>query len=438
MLGLTEPDPRSYYAATAHDHPGHPRLEGDRSADVLVVGGGYTGLSTALALRERGYSVILVEARRIGWGASGRNGGQAQRGYNMGLGDIKALAGIEVARTAADLEREARRLLADRVERHQIACDLKWGLAHCAVKPRQVRELRREVAELAEWGERDVQFLDRDALAAKVTSPRYLAGVYDPGSGHLHPLNYALGLARAARNAGAEIFEASPVNHLEVETVNGSRRVAAKTPQGQVTARYAALAGNAYLQPELSRAVRRQIVPKVMPVGTYIIATEPLTDQRVAETLPADIAVSDLNFVLNYYRLSADKRMLFGGRVSYHPKLEAASAKGGLARTMRHVFPSLAGTKVDYFWAGHVAITQNRLPDFGWLTPEIVYAQGFSGHGVVLTGIAGQLMAEALAGSAERFDVMARIPHRAFPGGRALRTPLLVLAMCYFRLRDWL
>lgn len=422
----------SWYAATANPAPDRPSLAGTVRCDAVVVGGGFTGLTTALTLAERGFDVVLLEARRIGWGASGRNGGQIVTGHNKDMATIAGLVGKEDAARLWQMGEDAKDLIRDRVARHAIACDLKWGYLLAALKTRQQRDL---AATLAEWRDRcgyhQARLVDRDEIRTLVDSPLYVGGLLDSGGGQLHPLNYALGLADAAAAAGVRLFEGSEVTRLEVGPT-----IAAITSKGRVEARFGALAGNAYL-PGLSPDVERLVRPRIMPVATSVVATEPLSEALARRILPADIAVADVNFVLNYYRLSPDRRMLFGGRVSYST-FERAGLQRSIQRTMVRTLPALDGVPVTHCWGGHVGITINRLPHLGKLSPNLFFAQGFSGHGVALTGIAGTVMAEAIAGTAERFDVFARIPHRPFPGGRLLRMPALVLAMAWYRLRDLL
>ena len=419
----------SYYAATAHAAPSRQPLRGDVEADVCVVGGGIAGCSTALHLAERGYRVVLLEGRRIGWGASGRSGGQAIFGYAAGQDKLIAEVGREHARRLFDLSVEALDLLRDTVARHSIDCDLHWGQVHVAVKPRQVDELQAWRDELAsDCDYRTLRWMDRDETRALIASDRYLGGLIDTRSGHLHPLNYTLGLARAAEAAGALLHEGSQViglDHGDVVTV--------RTAEGRVRVKHVALCCNAYIDDRVSKKLRNRI----MPVGTYIVATEPLGAERLRTILRENVAVTDVNWVLDYFRCSADHRLLFGGRVSYSGLDPLGTERATRAR-MLAVFPQLADARIDYAWGGYVDITMSRAPDFGRLAPNVYYLQGFSGHGIALTGLAGQLVAEAIAGQAERFDLFAKLRHRDFPGGAALRMPALVLAMAWFRLKDLL
>jgi gamma-glutamylputrescine oxidase len=419
---------RSYYAASAHPSPVRPPLEGDEQADVCVVGGGIAGCSAALDLAARGYSVVLLEARRIGWGASGRSGGQAICGFGASQQVIVAQAGLEVARRMWDVSVEALALLKRRVADHAIDCDLHWGHLHVATKERQRRELQqhqRELEDCYRYGE--TKLLDRSGVESLLATRRYCAGLFDPRSGHLHPLNYTLGLARAAERAGATIHESTVVSSIEP---GGKVRVA--TPRGTVIARQVILARGGYLD-----GVRTGADGRVMPVGTYVVATEPLGEERIHKLMRENFAVADVNFVLDYFRRSADHRLLFGGRVSYSGINESDSGRATRARMLK-VFPQLADARLDYVWGGYVDITMNRAPDFGHLAPNVIYLQGFSGHGIAMAGMAGRLAAEAVAGQAERLDLFARVPHRIFPGGRMLRTPALVLGMLWYRLRDLL
>lgn len=423
-----KPQLTSYYAATAHPAPTHPALEGSIDADVCVIGGGISGCSAALHLAERGYRVVLLEAQHIGWGASGRSGGQALPGYASGQAKLVSQVGLDDAKKLWDISVEALDVLGERVQRHNIDCDLHWGALHVAVKARQRTELIEELREAEEvYGYRGLQLLERDELATLVRTERYCAGLLDRRAGHLHPLNYTLGLARAAVEAGVQIFE-----HTQVVQIGFGEPAVVKTTRGQVRAKFVALCCNAYIG-ELSRKLRARI----MPVGTYIVATEPLGEARITQLLRENFAVSDTNFVIDYFRRSADHRLLFGGRVSYSG-VDAFDTAQATRKRMIRVFPELADARIDYAWGGFVDITMNRAPDFGRLAPNVYYLQGFSGHGIALTGVAGKLVAEAIAGHAERFDLFTQLQHRNFPGGRLLRMPSLVLAMLWYRLRDLL
>ena len=419
----------SYYAASASAAPERPALAGAASADVCVVGGGFTGVSVALELAERGYDVVLLEAQRIGWGASGRNGGQICTGFSPDQDRIAGWVGAEDARRLFALAEEAKAIIHERVARHAIDCDLKSGYLHAALKPRHLAGM----AESAERLSRDCGY-DRlillesaAALEPYIASGAYIGGLYDAGGGHLHPLNYCLGLARAAQLAGVRLHEGSPVVAIEP----GAKPLA-RTPEGEVRAGVLVLCGNAYLGDLLPA-----IAGKIMPMGNYIGATEPLGAERAARLIPSDAAVCDWKFILNYYRLSADRRLLWGGLASYST-LPPPNLEGGLRREMAKVFPELADVRFDHLWGGLVGITMERTPQFGRIGGTLYFAQGYSGNGVALSGLAGRIIAEAIAGSAERLDLFARLPHTTFPGGRLLRMPTLVLAMAWYRLLDLL
>ena len=419
-------DPESYYAATAVGAVEHPRLTGDLRCDVCVIGGGFTGLSAALHLAERDYDVVLLEARRVGWGASGRNGGQFGGGQRRPQGELERLVGAQQARALWDLAEEAKATVKERIRRHGIACDLKLGSLRVAYKPGDAAMLAAEAAELRErYGYPHIRAVAREEVAEMLGTTIYHGGALDRDAGHLHPLNYALGLARAAAEAGARIYEDSAATRLE-----GGARPGVETARGRVRARYLVLACNGYLE-----GLERRIAGKIMPINNYILATEPLGETRAREIIRDDLAVSDTKFVIDYYRLSADKRLLFGGGETYRRGFPA-DIKGFVRKYMLRVYPQLAETRIDYAWGGTLAITLNRLPGFGRLGPGVFYAQGFSGHGVALTTLAGKLIAEAAAGSAERFDVFARLPQPSFPGGTLLRWPGLVAGMLYYGLRD--
>lgn len=415
----------SYYDASAPTRAGYPRLKGAQTADVCIVGAGYTGLCAALDLAAAGLSVILLESERIGFGASGRNGGQIATGYSPGMIDTEALVGPEDARRLWDLSSEAIRLQKERIAHHNIACDLKAGELYAAVKPRH-RDWLLEEQEHCEknYGYRDYRWLEQEELGDYINSERFCGGLLDSSGGHLHPLNYALGLGRAAHDAGVQIFEDS-----RVEEVKKGKTAVVTTEEGSVTARYVVLAGNAYLAD-----LDHSLAAKIIPVDACIIATEPLGEARAKALMPADICVSDTNFNLDYFRMSADHRLLYGGQDKLISKRTMAGA--ALRENMLATFPELEDVKIDYIWGGKVAVTRNLLPDVGRMDGNIYYAQGYSGQGVPLSGIVGRLIAEAIQGDADRFDVFARIPHKAFPGGTALRVPLLSIARLYYELRD--
>ena len=415
----------NYYQATRRVDLTTRPLEGDFAADVAIIGGGITGVSAALHLAECGYKVALLEAEDIGWGASGRNGGQALPGFGANERKMKALVGPEMAKKLWDMSVEGVDLLHAQIQRFGIPCDPVLGYLHAAIRPRQIRELEAAQEELAALGAPVGRILKGEELRARLASPRYVAALEDSIAGHIHPLNYTLGLAAAAQRAGASLFSRTRVTRVEP-----GKTVTVTTDKGTVRAGFVLTAGGAYLGD-----LMRPLSGYIMPVGTYIIATEPRDD--VKSLIPGNEAVADLNFVLDYFRRSADDRMLFGGRVSYSTLPPPSLKNSMLARAVR-VFPQLANARVEYLWGGNVDISRNRAPHFGRLTNNILFCQGFSGHGLALTGLAGKLVAEAIAGQAGRFDVFSAIPHARFPGGRAFRVPALLLATTYFRLRDLL
>ena len=423
----------SWYAASAGPAPARPALEGEVEADVCIVGGGIAGCSTALHLAERGYRVVLLEAELIGWGASGRSGAQAITGVACGQSKLEELLGAADARRIWDMSVEGLELQRALIRKHAIDCDYVSGQMHVALKPRQERELREEVAVVnGRYGHGSLRMVERDELRSLVASDRYIAGTFDPACGHLHPLKYTLGLAAAAERAGARLFERSrALAHSRITAVQGADRLVVRTARGSVRCQSLALCGNAWLGP-FAPALSR----KIMGVGTYIVATQPLGAERAAALIRNDAAVTDINWVIDYFRRSADHRLLFGGRVSYSGLDPLGTRRATRARMLK-VFPQLADVAIEYSWGGLVDITLNRAPNFGCLD-GVYFLQGFSGHGIALTGIAGKLLAEAISGTHERFDVFARIGHRDFPGGDALRRPALVLAMLWYRLRDLL
>lgn len=417
----------SYYDATATRTERQPSLHGEVDCDVAIVGGGLAGLSAAIELADRGYRVALLEARRLGWGASGRNGGQALAGLACDPSVIEDQLGIDAARRVWATTIEALDLIGERCRRFGIECDWQPGFLNLAVNARKARELQAWQARMQQHYGYDTRWIAAHELPQWIDSPRFHSGLHDARSGHLHPLKYTLGLARAAQSLGVQLFENSPVTAL----VPGAR-AQVHTAHGMVRADHVLLAGNVYLQ-DLAPTLKRRI----MPVGTYIVASEPLDPALLRSLIPSRSAVCDTNFVLDYFRPTADHRMLYGGRVSYSTTTPPRLAPSMQARMARS-FPALANARIDHAWGGFVDISMNRAPDFGRLQANVYYLQGFSGHGLALTGLAGRLVAEAIAGQAERFDLFARLRHRPFPGGELLRTPALVLAMAYYRLRDLL
>ena len=419
--------PPSYYEAGVSRPPAAPALRGEVRADVCVVGGGFTGISCALELARAGRKVVLLEARRVGWGASGRNGGQVLFGYSTDrLAAPARQAGVS-EKALFQLSAEAVALLRDRANEFAIGCDLQHGHLLAAVKPRHERELREYVEKLSREYDYPVRFLDLMETREIIASRRFIAALSDDNSMHIHPLKFALGLAQVAKKFGADLYENSPV----VDFAEKNDGAVASTADGKVSCDQVVLACNAYLG-GLAPAARARI----MPVGTFIGATRPLGDD--AEKLIATNAcVCDMNFVLDYFRLSADRRLLYGGRVSYSNR-EPRDLPGAIRRRIRLTFPQIAEAELEHAWGGSVAITQNRFPNLSREGRRVYCAQGFSGHGVALAGFSGKIIADAIRGDTEKFDIFARIRHRGFPGGKALRAPLLVLGMLYYRMRDLL
>jgi len=414
----------SYYQDTASPFPALAPLSGDVSVDVCVIGAGFTGLSAALELTLAGYRVAVVEAERVGHGASGRNGGQICTGFSPGQTKIEAQLGRDNARKCFIIAEEAKTLIKERIARYNIDCALNWGYLHVIPKARHFDSLKGWKEELDDLGYTDTSILTKAELEAKLGTKLYHGALREGGAGHFHTLNYCYGLARAAMDAGATIYEQSKV--LEIGT--GSQPWA-KTANGTVRAKFMVIAGNAYL----GRTVPR-LYGHVMPVGSYIITTEPLGRERARALIRDNEAVATTNFIVDYFRLTPDTRLLFGGRASYST-FEPPNLAAYMRPRMTAVYPQLRDIRIDHAWGGYIAITYNRIPDCGRLSPTVYYAHGYSGQGVALAGIYGKLMAEAIRGTAERFDLLARIRHLPFPGG-PIRTPMLVAAMMYFRLRD--
>ena len=416
----------SYYTATANPHESFSPLKGEVKADVCVIGGGYAGLSAALHLAEHGYKTVLLEANRVGWGASGRNGGQIHPGQRRDQFALEASVGKDHARALWGLAEDARKLVTGLIERHGIDCDLTPGLIHCAHKQAYVDDYRAEVEHLREtYGYDLIEFLDKDALSEKVGSEGYFGGTLDHGGGHLHALNFALGLAKAASDAGAGIHENS-----RVTAIRRGKRVTLETAEGSVSADFCVVACNGYLENLLPKVASR-----ALPINNFIATTRPLSEKEARGLIRDREAVSDSRFVVYYYRLTADNRLLFGGGENYSRSFPADIASF-VRPHMERIYPQLRGIEIEHAWGGTLAITAKRMPYVTRLDPNLYAVCGFSGQGVTIAPLAGQLVAEAINGQMSRFDVFSTLKTPAFPGGTLLRYPIMALALMWFSLRD--
>ena len=415
----------SWYATTAHARPAPTPLQGAQRFDVGILGAGLTGLSTAIELARAGFRVAILEGEEVGWGASGRSGGQAIFGFGCDQAKLTAQLGLEESKRLFQWSLEGIQMIHDRRHEFGIDCDWRDGHAHVAIKPRHVGELKAWRDDLTTHFNHSVEWWEAEQLRAVVPSQRYIGALYDPRSGHLHPLNYTLGLARAARQLGVQIFE-----HSKVRRLDRGAKPTLHTEHGSVSCDFVMLAGNAYV-----RGIAPELDSRIMPVGTYIGASEPLGEERASALIRNGMAVADINWALDYFRLSRDHRLLFGGRASYST-LPPPNLRGTLMSRMTAVFPQLKGVRLDHVWGGYVDISLSRAPHWGRLGDNVYFAQGFSGHGVNTTGLAGRVVAEAIRGQAERLDAFGKLRHLPFPGGRLFRTPLLVAAMAWYKLRD--
>ncbi|WP_334151584.1 NAD(P)/FAD-dependent oxidoreductase [Hyphomicrobium sp.] len=417
----------SYYAATANDDTRYPALRGTETADVCVVGGGFSGIATALSLAERGYQVAVLEAERVGWGASGRNGGQMIAGISGEL-RLESQLGEAGRRLLADIRYLGNDIIERRVTRYEIECDLKRGWMEVAARPRHMAAMRAYVEELRKAGDGDtLEIVEPGDMPRVIGTSLYHGAMLDRRSGHLHPLNLCLGEARAAAGLGVRIFEESPVT----EVVGGDRPFAA-TAAGRVEARSIVLAG--MTDPRFQTGPLRGLL---FPTGSYIVATAPLPEHVASEISPEDLAVADSNVVLDYFRLSADRRLLFGGRCNYSNR-DPRDIRATLRPRLVEVFPQLDGVALDYAWGGKIDIVLTRVPAIGRREPNVYYMQGYCGHGVNATHIAAEIVADAIAGTMERFDLFEKIRHIRLPVGQFLGNQMLALGMLYYRLRDLL
>jgi len=416
----------SWYAATANLKLDLPPLQGTANTDVCVIGGGYTGLSTAIHLRQLGYSITLLEANKIGWGASGRNGGHVGTGQRQGQAQLEKWLGLDHAKALWQLGREAVETVCGLIEKNQIDCELKRGNLHVASQSADIASPPGEVEHLQRvYGYQQIRYVDGAELAQMTSARGFGGAILNLGSRHLHPLNYALGLARAAVALGAQLHEGS-----RVLSYTQGDQVAVRTDRGEVRARFLVVACNGYLE-----KLEPRTAGHIMPINNYMLATEPLAEDLARRLIRDDTSIADSRFVINYWKLSADNRLLFGGGESYSNRFPT-DIKGFVRNYMLRVYPELADTRIDYGWGGTLAITLKRMPDFGRLGPNAFYAHGYSGHGVPIATLAGKLLAEVISGTAERFDVMAGVPTSRFPGGTLLRWPGLVAGMLFYSLRD--
>lgn len=414
----------SYYAASVNDTTDFPRLQGARQADVCVIGAGFTGISTALCLAERGYDVHVVEGNRVGWGASGRNGGQIIGGI-AGEQRIARHLGKDREAVFSELRWAGHDVIRDRVKKYDIDCDLKWGYLDVAIKNRHMRNLEEEHERLERSRfPHEIRLLSRKETRETIGTDAYIGALLNMGNGHLHPLNLCIGEANAAASIGATIYERSPVLEIRHE-----QRPTIVTEHGSVTADVVIIAGNAY------HTLEGKLRGIMFPVNSFIIATEPLGEDIVATINPRDLAVCDPNFLLEYFRLSADKRLLFGGRFHYFGDDPGVIMKRH-RRKMARIYPQLADVRIDHAWGGKIGVPINRVPQLGRISPNVLYCQGYSGHGVNVTHIAGRIMADAVAGTLEQFDMFANVKPIVVPGAYRFSQALVTLGIMYYSIKD--
>jgi len=419
------PYPQSYYAASANPVPARPELNGESETDVCIIGAGYTGLSTAIALLENGFKVSIVEAAKVGFGASGRNGGQIVNSYSRDIDVIERSVGPKQAKMLGDMAFEGGRIIRERIKKYDIQCDLKDGGVFAANTTKHMKHLESQKKLWERYGHTQLELMDAKRIREVVGTDIYAGGMLDMSGGHIHPLNLALGEAAAVESLGGVIYEQSPATRID----RGANPVV-HTPKGRIKAKFVVVAGNAYLGnlvPELSA--------KSMPCGTQVITTEPLSEEMARSLLPQDYCVEDCNYLLDYYRLSGDNRLIFGGGVVYGAR-DPANIEAIIRPKMLKAFPQLKDVKIDYAWTGNFLLTLSRLPQVGRLGDNIYYSQGCSGHGVTYTHLAGKLLGEVLRGQAERFDAFATLPHYPFPGGRLFQVPFSAMGAWYYTLRD--
>tara|TARA_R110001583_G_scaffold46761_14_gene146594 strand:- start:2506 stop:3810 length:1305 start_codon:yes stop_codon:yes gene_type:complete len=427
----TDQYPPSYYFSSLKYQQDYPKLAESVNADICIIGGGFTGIASAIELAERGYKVVLLEAHKIGWGASGRNGGQIIRGIGHDLEGFKKVIGQQGIDAITAMGTEANEVITERVKKYNLDCDLTMGYCDLATRPKHMKVLEQDYQTISQHDyPYSVTMLDKNELQKQVIgSDNFIGGMIDMGSGHLHPLNLCTGEAKVATDLGVQIFTNSAVTQIIPGDI-----INIKTEHGQVNAKRVILAGNAYIG-DLSPKKLPNIANKILPAGSYIIATEPLKEEVYQALLPGNHAVCDLKIDLDYFRLSADKRLLFGGMCNYSGR-DPKDIKAALYPKMLKVFPQLKGINIDYQWGGMIGIGANRLPQIGRLDNNIFYAQAYSGHGVNVSHMAARLLAEAIHGESDRIKHFEQVKHFAFPGGKHLRSPLLALGMMYHKMLD--
>lgn len=418
--------PNSYYAASANPSTERPALKGVVDTDICIIGAGYSGLSAGLSLAEKGYKVSIIEGAKIGWGASGRNGGQIVNGLNASLATIEKRYGPEVGSFVGKLVQEGSKIIRERVEKYNIQCDLKNNNLFAAFHPKQMRELEAKQELWRKYGMDDHEMLDKQTVRNHVGSDAYVGGMIDHSGGHMHPLNLCLGEAEAFEKNGGIIYEMSPVTSVDHESV----KPLVKTAQGAIRCKTLIICGNAYLG-----NVVKSLTHRVMPVSTQIMATERLSADLAHELLPTDVCVEDVRYVLDYYRLSGDKRLLFGGGTVYGGS-DPRDIEAKLRRNMEKIFPQLHNIKIEYAWSGNFALSFSRVPQMGRLGNNTYFAHGYSGHGITGSHLFGKILSEAVDGDLSRYDVFSKVRWFPFPGGRMFREEYSMIGSWWYSLRD--
>lgn len=415
----------SYYADSVIDMPDYPQLQDSIECDVCIVGAGFSGLSSALHLAEKGYDVVVLEASKVGFGATGRNGGQIVNSYSRDVDVIESRYDSNTSNALCNMIFEGGDIIRDIITKYDVECDFKAGAIFAALNGKQLKGLEEQKRNWQRFGHNQLTLLGASEISKEIGSEAYVGGMLDMRGGHIHPLKLALGEAKAVTSLGGRIFEQSRVTKLD----KGKQPIV-HTEFGQVKAKFVVMAGNAYLG-----NVEPKITNKAIPCGTQIVATEPLSQRQLDTILPSNYCVEDCNYLLDYFRLSADKRLLFGGGVVYGAR-DPQNVEALIRPKLEKVFPQLAGIKVDYAWTGNFLLTYSRMPQFGSYEDNFYYLQGYSGHGVTCSHLAGKLLAEKLSGNSERFNAFASLKHYSFPGGRHLQIPLTALGAAYYNLRD--
>ncbi|GAK70184.1 putative oxidoreductase [Agrobacterium rubi TR3 = NBRC 13261] len=415
----------SWYQDSLSERPEYAAMDGSRTVDVAVIGGGFTGLQAAYNLAKAGISVALVEGYRFGDGASGRNGGQFGTGQRAWPDDLEKDIGFERSKALFDIAESAKHYVLDFAREHAIDMEFLPGQLNVLHKASYEKDYRKCVEAMrSRYGYSHVSFMEKAETAQRLGSDHYHFGVRDTGTGHIHPLKLVIGLAKAAKAAGAQIFEMTPAKSI----AQSGGKTLIETPSGTITANRVLIATNAHIG-----NLEPVTAAHVMPIRSFIGATVPLDD--FPDVIPGKEAVADSRFVVRYFRKTPDNRLLFGGREAYTADSPRDISKH-IRKQIAEIYPALNAIEMTHAWGGSVGITLTRQPFVREVMPGVMSIGGYSGHGVMLANYCGKLYADMVVAKDRTLDQFASLDVPSFPGGTTLRAPLLFLALSWYALRD--